>query len=419
LNKSQPETSGLSRFSHRMLSSLHSPDYRFYYLAVLWQSAGMIMGQVTGPLLIYRLTGSSVLLGTMSLVVSIPLIVMSLLGGVIADRISKKQIVFGSLLGFAAICLLIALCLDTGILSREHSNSWLIVMGSSFVQGSLMGMMMPAFQSMIPEIVKKDVVMNAATLNTLGMNVLSLVVPVLTGILIDHVGFEFGYYAASGLYALGAVSMLFVPYSGRMAKSRGKVLEDIGKGFVYIRKTSLILMLLIFTTFIVVLSMPYQQLLPLFTDNILHVGATGMGLLMSFSGAGALAGSLLLTFIPGKKRGLILLVSGLVAGLALLVFAFSAIWGLSLAVMVLVGLSQTFRNTISNALLLTYTDAPYMGRVMSLLNIQWGLMAFGTFFAGVLAGVITVQWVIGGLALILVAITVLFLVFNRGIRKLD
>jgi MFS family permease len=419
LNKEQLTSSDVAGFSlNRMSKSLQSPVYRIYYLAVLGQSAGMVVGQVAGPLLIFRLTGSSVLLGAMSLTVSVPLIVMSLLGGVIADRVSKKQIVFACLMGFAAVSLIIALCLDTGLLSRERSGSWWIMLVSSFIQGCLMGMMMPAFQSIIPEIIDKKLVMNAATLNTLGMNVLGLVVPVVTGVVIDHLDFEWAYYFAAGLYALGAVFLLFLPKTGRMGASGGKMASEIKNGFTYIGQSPLVLMLLLFTLAMVVLSMPYQQLLPLFTDNILHVGATGLGLLMSVCGAGALAGSLILAVLPNTRRGLLLLLSGLSVGVALLVFAFSAIWGLSIAMMVFVGLGQTFRNTISNALLLTHTTAAYLGRVMALLNVQWGVMAFGTFFAGVLADIVSVQWVIGSLSILLVLVTALFLVFNRGIRRL-
>jgi MFS family permease len=419
LNKAQRGPSGIAKYSFRMMRSLQNPGYRFYYIAILGQSAGMIMGQVTGPLLMYRLTGSTVLLGTTSLTVSIPLLIMSLLGGVIADRISKKQIVFASLLGFAVVNLIVAVGLHLGLLSREHAGSWVILLVLSFLQGGLMGMMMPAFQAVIPEIVSRDLLMNASTLNTLGMNVLSLIIPTLTGLIIDRIGFEYAYYATAGLYAVGAVFILFIPRTGRMAGSGGKMLADIKNGLAYIRQTPAVMLVLLFTTAVVVLSMPYQQFLPVFTDNILKVGATGMGLLMSVSGAGALAGSLILASLPTRRRGLLLLAGGMIAGIALLIFAFSSLWPLSLGMMVFVGLSMTLRNTICNVLLLSYTDAAFMGRVMSLLNMQWGLMAFGTFFAGILAGAISIQWVIGGLALVLIIISLLFLVFSPHIRKLQ
>jgi MFS family permease len=282
-----------------------------------------------------------------------------------------------------------------------------------------MGMLMPALQAVIPEIVSKDLLMNASTLNTLGMNALSLIVPTLTGLLIDNIGFEYAYYATAALYAAGAISILFIPRTSAMTGSGGKMLADIKNGLVYIRQTPAVLLILVFTTAVVVFSMPYQQFLPVFTDNILHVGATGMGLLMSVTGAGALAGSLALTLLPSGRRGLMLLAGGLIAGIALLIFAFSSLWPLSLGVMVFVGLSMTLRNTICNVLLLTYTNPAYMGRVMSLLNMQWGLMAFGTFFAGILAGAISIQWVIGGLVILLIITSFLFLIFSPTIRKLQ
>jgi MFS family permease len=418
LRKTRYGLSGVTKYSQGMIGSLQYPHYRFYYLATLGQNAGMATGQVTGPLLMYRLTDSTVLLGTTSIMVSVPLVVMSLLGGVIADRISKKQIIFACLIGFAVVQLGVAIGLDTGLLSREHSGSWIILLISSFLQGGLMGMLMPALQAVIPEIIGTELLMNASTLNILGMNMLNLIVPVLIGLVIDRIGFQFAYYTASGLYAAGAVSILFIPRTGRTARSGGKMLSDIKDGLIYMRRTPTVMLILLFTTAIVVLAMPYQQYLPLFTDNILKVGATGMGLLMSFGASGALAGSLIFAFLRITRRGVWLLCGGLLAGLSLLVFAFSSLWTLSLVVMVFFGLSQTFRNTIGNALLMTCADAGFMGRVMSLLNMQWGVMAFTTFFAGLLAGVFSIQWVIGGMAMLLIVVTLLFMLFCPGIRKL-
>ena len=147
-----------------------------------------------------------------------------------------------------------------------------------------------------------------------------------------------------------------------------------------------------FTLICVVLAMPFQQLMPIFTDDILNVGPPGMGLLMTLSGGGALAGSLFLAVMPGKKRGILLLISGIVAGIALTVFSFSTVMGISMVTMIFIGISQTFRNTLGGALLQTYTENAYMGRVMSIMNMQWGLMSVCTFIAGILAETISVQY---------------------------
>jgi len=167
------------------------------------------------------------------------------------------------------------------------------------------------------------------------------------------------------------------------------------------------------------LSMPYQQLLPIYTDDILKVTATEQGVLMSTAGIGALMGSIILTSIPNKKRGLMLMGSGLIAGSALVVFSFSTIWGLSLATMVFIGLGQTFRMTIGSTLLQAYAEAEYRGRVMSIFSMQWGLMSVITFFAGLISESAPIQWVLGSISMLLIALSFLAIVFIPSFRKLD
>ena len=402
-----------------MISSLQSPAYRIYFFGTLGQSASMSMQMVTGPLLIYRLTDSAALLGTMALVGAVPMIIVSLFGGAIADRIQKKQILIAGLICSALISMGVALALATGLLSRENSGSWWILMASSFCQGIIGGLMMPALQAMIPEIVSKEQLVNAVALNMLGMNVMSLVAPGIAGFMIDAFDFQAVYYIAAGLYVYEVLFILFIPRTSQIAASEGKILTDIQEGFDYIRRDSMMIFILAFTLAGVVLSMPYQQFLPIFEDNILKVGATGMGVLMSVSGVGALVGSLILTSLPNKKRGIMLLASGLISGLSLIGFALSSSWVLSLAFVFFAGLGQTIRGTIGSALLQTYTGARYMGRVMSIIGIQWGVMSLCTFLAGILAEVVAIQFVIGGLAIVLTIFSVLSMIFSPGIRKLD
>jgi MFS transporter, DHA1 family, staphyloferrin A biosynthesis exporter len=411
--------SGFSSIGFRTFSSLQNRAYRFYFLGVLGQFASMNMQMVTGSLLIYRLTDSSALLGTMSLANAVPTLLLSLFGGAIADRIQKKLILILGLASSALVSLMVALSLTTGFLSRENAGSWWILMASSFLQGIVMGLMMPARQSIIPELVSKEQSMNAVALNTLGMNVLSLAAPAAAGFLVDVFDFASVYYAMTGLYLYGVGFLIFIPRTTRISRSGGSILADIQEGIRYIRNQRLVLLILFFTLFFVVLSMPYRQLLPIFVDDLLKVGATGMGLLLSISGAGAMIGSLVIANLPNKKRGLILLLSGALSGLALVAFSFSTSWGSSLAFMVFVGLSQTGRITTSNALLQSYVEGQYMGRVMSIFMMQWGIVSLSTFFAGAMAEAIPVQWVVGGFAIVLLAVSVLAIVFIPSLRKLE
>jgi MFS transporter, DHA1 family, staphyloferrin A biosynthesis exporter len=406
-------------FGFRTISSLQTPAYRLYFFGMLGQFAAMNMQMIANSLLIYRLTGSSALLGTMSLANAIPMLILSLFGGAIADRVQKKRLLIISLVGSAIISFGTALALSSGVLSKANEGSWWILVLTSVLQGTILGITMPARQALIPELVSREQQMNAVAVNMLGMNVLSLVAPALAGFLIDAFDFKAVYFTMGALNIYAIVFISFIRHTSRINTGSSNLLDDVKKGFHYIRQDRTILLVLGFTLFVVVLSMPYQQLLPIYVDDILKVGATGLGVIMSVSGAGALVGSLIMTLLPNKKRGLVLLAGGLVSGIALVAFAFSSVWTLSLVFMIFVGLGQTIRGTISSALLQSYTEARYMGRVMSIFMMQWGIVSLCTFLAGMMAEVIRVQWVVGGFAMALILITLLSFAFSPRIRKLE
>lgn len=403
----------------RMIRSLRNPNYRVYMLGSLSQFASLSMQIFTGPLIIYRLTDSPALLGVMALVGSLPMIVMSIVGGAIADRVPKKKVIIAGLCGSTLVSLSIALLLTAGIISKENTNSYLILMGAMLCMGSLNGLVMPALQALTPEIVEKDELMNAVALNSLGINTLNLMAPAAAGFMIDAFDFNLIYFIMSGLFACSIFFIVFVRSTKNMVIISGSILGEIQKGLRYIKQDKLILTVLGFSLIVTVLSTPYQQLMPIFTEDILNVGPTGQGILMAVSGAGAMIASIILAALPNKKRGRLLLISGIVSGLALVGFSFSSTMGLSMSVMAFIGLGQTFRVTIGSTLLQSYTEAEYRGRVMSLFHIQWGLTSVCTFLAGVLSEVVSVQWVLGVMSMILIAFSILAIIVMPSLRRLD
>ena len=412
---------GMERTSlrERTFSSFKNPVYRFYYGGLLFQWFPMNMQMVARSLLIYRLTGSSAILGAITFAHAIPIILLSLFGGVIADRVQKKYVMIVGQVGSAVVSLGIALSLSMGYLSVERAGSWWILVVASVLQGIIMGLMMPSRQAMLPEIVSGEQLMNAVSLTTMGANALRLFAPALAGFLIAAFDFEAVYYVMTASYLMSGVCVAFVPTTSMMTTRVSNVLADIKGGLHYIRHETTILLILVFTLLIVVLSMPYMHLMAIFADDILKVGSTGLGWLMSFSGIGAIVGSTALASLPNKKRGAMLLVSAVIMGVALACFSFSNSLYLSLALMVVVGLGQTGRMTLGNTLLQYYVEDEYRGRVMSIYMMEFGLTSFGTFAAGVIAGFFGVQWAIGGFAAVLVFMAALALVFLPRLRKLD
>jgi len=403
----------------RTFRSFGNPVFRLYYGGLLGQMAAMNMQFITRSLLIYRMTDSAMILGIMSLANAFPMLLLSLFGGVIADRFQKKNIM---LLGQAAsglVSLGVALCLVLGALSPDRADTWWILFVSSALQGIIMGLMMPARQAILPDLVLGDDLMNAISLTTMGMNTLLIIAPALAGFLIDAVGFSAVYFTVSGLYLIAVIFISMLPRTHVAKDPPRRMMGQIGSGFRYIYREKTILMLLLITLFMVVLSMPFMQMLSVFTEDILKVGASGLGMLMSFSGLGAIVGSLFLASLPNRRRGLMLLGSSVLLGVALTAFSFSSSWHLSLGLIVLVGLGQSARGSLSNTLIQYYVDNEYRGRVMSILMMQFGLTSFSSFLAGVTADVVGVQWAVGGMAMILILFSLLALLVMRRIRTLD
>jgi len=399
--------------------SFKNPVYRLYFVAMAGYYAPWSMQMIGRSLLVYRITGSATILGIMSLAFALPMLCLSLFGGVIADRMSKKHVIVAGTAGAALVSLGIALALTLGYISTERPESWWILAVAGALQGVIMALMIPARLAIIPEIVGREELLNAVSLNTMLMNGLRMLAPAFAGFLVDSFGFAILYYVMTGCYLTATVIFSFMPRTGTVATPGPSALAQVKEGLNYVRHNTTILLILFFTVFAVILTMPYYVLMPIFTEDILMVSASGYGILLSISGAGAIIGSLVLASLPNKKRGLMFLTGNLVLSLALIGVFISGSWHISLALIAFVGLGDTARMSLGNTLLQYYTEEEYHGRVMSIFVMQFGLMGFSAFGAGLLTEVVGVQWAIGGLAAVLVPVTLLVMAFVPRLRRLD
>ncbi len=159
---------GIAAYGRRIFSSFRNPLFRLYYYSLVGHWAPLQMEMVTRTLLIYRITGSGSILGLMALAGAIPMLLLSLYGGALADRVEKRQILIYGQGASALIALGVAIALSMNYLSRDVPGSWWILMVSSVLQGTVMGIMMPSRASMVPEIVSPEDLMNAISLNNMG-----------------------------------------------------------------------------------------------------------------------------------------------------------------------------------------------------------------------------------------------------------
>jgi len=382
-------------FSARTFESLKVPNYRIYWASMMAQMGAMNMQMVARSLLMYDISKSAVLLGAVALAFALPMILLSLYGGVIADRLQKRNIIIA---GQAALCLM---SLSIGLIITFGSISWVHLIAAGVIQGTIMALMMPSRQAIVPEIVGREELMNALSLNAAGMNINRLFAPVVAGFMVEVTGFDTLYYTMAGLYIVATLIMLRLPKTGTMSLRGGGALREALAGLEYVRRNTTVLILLLITLVGTILSMPYMFLLPIFTTDIWHVGPGGYGMLMSVSGAGALVGSLVLASLSNRRRGLLYLASLLITGIALMGLSFSPWYSMALIAMIVVGVGQAGRMALSNTLIQYYTEDAYRGRVMSILMMEFGLTSFGIFGVAVLAEFIGVQLALGGAAMLL------------------
>lgn len=419
---------------------MHNPIYRLYWFAMMGQMGAMNMQMVARSWFVYELTGSAAILGLIGIANGIPMLAFSLFGGVIADQIQKKYILLAGQISSALLALIIALLITFGFIN------WEILLVAAFFQGIVMALMMPARQAMIPEIVGQSGLTNAIALNTMGMNINRLFAPAFSGLLIALLGIDKVYYAMGGLYliALGFVSRL--PHTSPMVLGGQGALRDLKNGIGYIVHHPVLPGLLLLTLISVLFTMPYMMLLPIFTTDVITLeksdvvwmldipfigfalesftelftdSAFRLGLLMTISGIGALAGSFAIAYMGSTRRGIVFLYSVLITGASLLALSVSHWYFLSLFIIIPVGFGQAARMALSNALVQAYTEDAYRGRVMSIYMMEFGITNFGVFGISLLAEIVGVQWSIGTISAIMVVIGIYYLMFVPSIRRLD
>ena len=430
----------------RMFDSLSLPTYRLFWGAMMTQQGAMNMQMVARAWLIYELTNAYTMLGVMALANAMPMLFLSLFGGVLADRVQKKRVLVFGQGASSLVAAAIAIAIIADIISLDKGTGAGFLIGASIVQGIVMGLMMPSRQAIIPEIVGVSRLTNAIALNAAGMNINRLLAPGLSGLLIALLGIQTVYITMTILYVVGLLMVFRLPLTGTIALGRPNALADLREGLEYIRQNSVVMGLLILTLVGVIFSMPYMHLMPAFAKDVLIV-QTGsyqwipalpligpllndvpdllmessfrLGALLSVSGVGALIGSLWIAAMQDKNRGSLYIWSIVFLGLSLSFFAFTSSFAFAFLLMIGVGLGQSVRMALSMTLVQAYVDDEHRGRVMSIYMMEFGLSSFTTFAVASLANFIGVQWALGICAVLLIPLGLFYLVFNRTLRRLQ
>jgi MFS family permease len=362
--------------------ALRHRNFQLFFGGQLISLTGTWMQSVAQSWLVYRLTGSTVLLGLVGFTSQIPVFLFAPIGGLAADAINRHRV----LLGTQTAAMLLASML-AGLTLSGHVEIWHI-----FVLASLLGVVnafdIPARQSFIVEMVGKDDLVNAIALNSSMVNGARIVGPALAGVLVSVVGegWCFAGNAVSYVAVIAGLLLMDVP-ARSIAVRAGSALESVAEGFRYVARTPPVRALMLLLGLVSLMGMPYTVLMPVFADRILHGGARGLGVLMGASGAGALIGALALASRRGL-RGLGRWVgwSSATFGASLILFSLSRSFWLSVLLLLPVGCSMMVQMASSNTLIQSMVPDHLRGRVMAIYSMMFmGMAPFGALMAGAIA----------------------------------
>ncbi len=364
--------------------------------------------------LVYQLTGSPFFLGLIGLARAVPVFIFALVGGAVADKYDRRAI-----MGVAngAVCLLalaLGLLTITGLVTVWH------VVVIAFLMGTAFSFEMPSRNSLISHIVGPKDVVSAVGLNSVAFNTAQVFGPALAAVLIVQIGEGNVFLINSAGYVTVVVAALMLRPTPRAGSGGGGLLSNIVEGLRYVRRTPELLALVSLAALISFFARPYLHLLPAFADDVLRVGAAGLGALNSASGLGALVGALVVAVGGSRRRGIMIPATAAGFGAVLVIFGFSASYVLSLAAALALGFLSSYTGISSNTVLQTRSDSRMRGRVLSLHGVtMMGVVPLGVMLEGALGSLLGVQLVtaLGGALTALAAIGVLILV--PRLRRLD
>jgi MFS family permease len=363
------------------MRALKHRNFQLFFSGQLISLTGTWMQTVAQSWLVYRLTGSSLLLGLVGFASQIPVFLMAPVGGMVADRVNRHRIVIAT----QTVSMFLALVLAA--LTLTHTvKVWHI-----FLLAALMGVVnafdIPGRQSFLVDMVGREDLMNAIALNSSMFNGARVIGPAIAGILVAKIGEGWCFFANGISYIAVIVGLLLMKVACPGRSNSDSPLADIIEGFHWVSHTGPIRALLLLLGLVSLVGMPYTVLMPVFADRILHGGARGLGILMGFTGIGALLGALTLALRTGVK-GLGRLVSICCAGfgVSLIAFSFSQHFWLSAALLIPVGFFIMLQMACSNTLIQAMVPDALRGRVMALYSMMFmGMAPFGALLGGALA----------------------------------
>jgi MFS family permease len=380
-----------SRFSHAWRALRHR-NFRLFFGGQSISLIGTWMTRIATSWLVYRLTGSALLLGTVSFAGQIPTFLVAPFAGVWVDRWDRRQV----LVWTQALSMVQSLLLAGLTLTHVITIPWVLAL--SVMQGLINAFDMPGRQAFMVQMVedRRDL-SNAIAINSSMVNMARLVGPSLAGMLIavSSEGWCFLIDGISYMAVIASLLMMRLP-ALPLKRQTTSTLTELKAGWTYVSEFLPVRTILLLFAAVSLMGMPFVVLMPIFAAQVLHGGPHTLGFLMGAMGVGALISALALA-ARKSVRGLLRMipVAATVFGVGLIGFGFSRVLWLSLIMVLIAGMGMMQGMAGSNTIIQTIVPEDKRGRVMSYYTVAFvGMAPFGSLLAGALAHVIGAQWTV-------------------------
>lgn len=398
----------------RVFKAFHYRDFRLLWFGACTSSIGTFMQSVAQSWLVLQISGSARMLGLDAFLGNIPIFLFSLVGGVVADRVSRRHLLLGSQWVQLTCAFTLAGLFAAGLVQVWH------ILCLSFIVGTAQSFGGPAYLSLVPTLVEKEDLPNAIALNSIQFNLARSIGPVLGGIALSKLGPAWCFSLNGVSYIAVIISLLLLHMKFQPQRTGESIMASMRQGFSFIRKQGAMEALIVLAFCMTAFAFPMLIFLPVFAKDVFHGGPTTFTYMLASSGLGSVVGALIVAALGNvNHKGRIALLMLICMGSGMAGFAISKNLVLSCVLLFFSGAALLSAFAMISSLVQLITANEMRGRVMSVYNVAFrGGMPFGSIASGWLIPIFSAPVVIAANGLLLVLLGVYFLTVQRRVAAL-
>lgn len=411
----QASAGSVERKKPGTFEALRYRNYRLYWFGNAVSFIGDWLDQIALNWLVISTTGDPIMLGLVNLGRGLPIMLFTMFGGVVADRVDRRTM----LICTQVLAMLVAIGLACTV-AFFNASIWIILLLAT-CRGLIVAFNMPARNSLIYQLVPREAMASAVSLNSVTLNLAKVIGPLASAAIIASLGVTacFIANAVSFTVVMGMLMMIDLPPQDRSRRKAESMLQSLSAGFSYMKHEPVLLMLVAVALAPTFFCQPYLQFLSVFSAQVFDTGATGFGVMTALAASGSICGGLLAARVQRNvRRGSMMLVFMGCFALALILFAAAPNFHVAIPLLFAAGAMQIAYNSSNDTILQLTVDDAYRGRVLSLLFMTRGLMPVGTATMALIAAVIGPRLALGLMSSVVLVFAVVLWIWMPRLRKL-